>query len=254
MCFDSDARPPLPPIQGSALDAGDLTLTSADGTRIAAYAARAEQPSGAGVVILPDVRGLHSYFEELALRFAEAGAHAVAIDPYSRTAGTSKRGEGFEYEPHVLQLRYESVKADVSAAVAHLRGPEGGAAERVYSVGFCLGGRVSLLHAASDDGLAGVIGFYPWPVGPHRSTLPAPADEAPRLRCPVLTIYGGQDAGIPADQRVAFDAALDAAGVEHRTVVYENAPHSFFDRKATEYAEECADAWRQVLDFIGVRS
>lgn len=253
MCFDADARPPLPPIRGSALDAGDLVLTSADGTRVAAYAARAEQPSGAGIVILPDVRGLHPYFEELALRFAEAGVHAVALDPYSRTAGTSKRGEGFDYEPHVVQLRHEALTADVAAAVEFLRNREGGSAERLYTVGFCLGGRISLLQAASDAGLSGVIGFYPWPVGPHRSTLPAPADEAPRFRCPVLAIYGGQDAMIPAEAREAFDAALDAAGVEHRTVVYEDAPHSFFDRKATEYADASADAWSHVLDFIGVR-
>lgn len=254
MCFDADARPPLPPIRGSALDARDLVLTSADGTGIAAYAARAEKPSGAGIVILPDVRGLHPYFEELALRFAEAGVHAVAIDFYSRTAGTSKRGEGFDYEPHVLQLRHESLGADVAAAAEYLRGREGGGAERLYTVGFCLGGRISLLEAASDAGFTGVIGFYPWPVGPHRSTLPAPADEASRFRCPVLAIYGGQDAGIPAEAREAFDAAMDAAGVEHRTVVYEDAPHSFFDRKATDFAETSADSWRQVLDFIGVRS
>ena len=254
MCYDHDARPPLPPIRGSALDGRDLALTSADGTRFAAYAARAEQPSGAGMVVLPDVRGLHPFFEELALRFAETGVHAVAIDPYARTAGTSKRGEGFEYEPHVTQLRHESTSADVAAAVAFLRGPEGGQAEHVYTAGFCLGGRISLLQAASDLGLAGVIGFYPWPVGPHRSTLPAPADEAPRFRCPVLTLYGGADKGIPADARAAFDAALDAAGVEHRTVVYEDAPHSFFDRKATDFAEVSEDAWRQVLDFTGVRA
>jgi carboxymethylenebutenolidase len=253
MCFDADARPPLPPMRGSALDAGDVALTSADGTRVAAYAARAEQPSGAGIVILPDVRGLHPYFEELALRFAEAGIHAVAIDPYSRTAGTSKRDAGFEYEPHVLQLRGESVDSDVAAAIDYLRSPQGGSAERVHTIGFCLGGRISLVQAARDVGLAGVIGFYPWPVGPHRSTLPAPADEAHRFRCPVLAIYGGQDAAIPAEHREAFDAALDAAGVEHRTVVYENAPHSFFDRKSAEYADVCAAAWREVLDFIGVR-
>jgi carboxymethylenebutenolidase len=254
MCFDHDARPPLPPIRGSALDARDLTLTSADGTRFAAYAARAEQPSGAGMVVLPDVRGLHPFFEELALRFAEAGVHAVALDPYARTAGTSKRGEGFEYEPHVTQLRHEWVRADVAAAVEFLRGREGGEPERLYTVGFCLGGRISLLEAAGDAGLAGVIGFYPWPVGPHRSTLPAPADEAPRFKCPVLALYGGKDAGIPPEARAAFDAALDAAGVEHRSVVYEDAPHSFFDRKATDYAEASGDAWRQVLDFIGVRA
>lgn len=253
MCFDVDARPPLPPIRGSALDARDLTLTSADGVQVAAYAARADRPSGPGVVIIPDVRGLHPYYEELVLRFAEAGVHAVAIDPYARTAGTSKRGEGFEYEPHVTQVRIEALTADAAAAAAFLHGVGGGSAERLFTVGFCLGGRVSLLQAASDLGLTGVIGLYAWPTGPHRSGLPAPTDAAARFGCPVLTIYGGADAGIPAEAREAFDAALDAAGVEHTSVVYDGAPHSFFDRKATEYAEASADAWRQILDFIGVR-
>ncbi len=227
MCFDSDARPPLPPIRGAALDARDLTLTSRDGTEFAAYAATPETPSGAGIVIIPDVRGLHPFYEELALRFAEAGVHAVALDLYARTAATPKRGEGFEYEPHVLQLEPGTVDDDVAAAAAHVRD----SVERLYTTGFCLGGRVSLLQAATGLGLSGVIGVYPWPVGPHRSGLPAPADEAPRFGCPVLSIYGGADAGIPAEQRDAFDRALEGAAVEHRSVVYEGAPHSFFDRK-----------------------
>lgn len=249
MCFDHEARPPLPPIRGGALDARDLTLAAADGTRVAAYAARAERPSGAAIVVIPDVRGLHPYYEELALRFAEAGVHAVAIDPYSRSAGTGKRGEGFEYEPHVGQLSAEGASADVAAAVAHLRGGDG--AVRVYTVGFCLGGRISLLQAASDAGLDGVIGFYPWPVGPHRSTLPAPADAAARFQCPVLTLYGGEDAGIPAEVREQFAQALDEAGVEHVSVTYDGAPHSFFDRRAAEHADASSDAWRRMLEFMG---
>ena len=253
MCFDHEARPPLPPIRGGALDAGDRLLTSADGTRVAAYAARAEEPSGAGIVILPDVRGLHPYYEELALRFAEAGVHAVAVDPYARTAGAEKRGEGFEYEPHVAQLSHEGANGDVAAAVELLRG-EGGPADRVYTVGFCLGGRVSLLQAASDIGLAGVIGLYPWPVGPHRSGLPAPADEASRFRCPVLTLYGGEDAGIPAEVRKEFADVLAAAGIEHSSVTYEGAPHSFFDRRAAAHADASADAWRRMLEFMGVEA
>lgn len=252
MCFDTDSRPPLPPIRGGAIDARDLHLTSRDGTRFAAYAARAERPSGAGIVIVPDVRGLHPYYEELALRFAETGVHAVAIDLYARTAGGGKRGEGFEYEPHVRQLRPEAINDDVAAAVAFLRSAEGGEPARVYTVGFCLGGRVSLLQAAAGLDLAGVIGCYPWPVGEHRSGLPAPADEAPRFGCPVLNLYGGADAGIPAEARATFDRALDAAGVTHRSIVYEGAPHSFFDRKAADFADASQDAWRQMLDFMGI--
>jgi carboxymethylenebutenolidase len=252
MCFSSDARPPLPPIRGGALDARDLRLTSADGTEIAAYAARAEQLTGAGIVIVPDVRGLHHYYQELALRFAEAGVHAVAVDLYARTAGAEPRAEGFEYEPHVAALDPAAVDLDVAAAVAFLRSPDGGGAARLFTVGFCLGGRVSLLQARSGLALDGVIGMYPWPVGPHRSGLPAPADEAPRFACGVLAIYGGADAGIPAEAREAFDAALDDAGIEHRTVVYEGAPHSFFDRKAADFADASQAAWREMLGFMGI--
>lgn len=252
MCFDADARPPLPPIRGGAVDGRELAVTSRDGTRVRAHAARAEQPSGAGIVIVPDVRGLLPYYEELTLRFAEAGVHAVAIDLYARTAGDERRGEGFEHEPHVRQLSAEALNDDVAAAVAFLRSPEGGGAERLYTVGFCIGGRVSLLQATAGLELAGVIGMYPWPTGEHRSGLPAPADEAPRFDSPVLTLYGGADAGIAAEDREAFARALDDAGVPHRSVVYDGAPHSFFDRKATEFADASAAAWDEILAFMGV--
>ena len=252
MCFSTSDRPPLPPIRGAALDTRDLTLHGRDGSPFAASAARAAEPSGAGIVVIPDVRGLHPYYEDLARRFAEAGVHAVAIDPYGRTAGPSKRDASFAYEPHVAQLDPEQVDGDVGAAVAFLRGADGGEPERIYTVGFCLGGRISLLQARGGHGLAGVIGCYAWPVGPHRSGLAAPADEASRFGCAVLNLYGGADQGIPADARDAFDRALTAAGVPHRTVVYESAPHSFFDRKAADFADASADAWRQMLEFMEI--
>jgi carboxymethylenebutenolidase len=252
MCFEHDARPPLPPIRGGAADGVDLRLISADETPIAAYGARAAHPTGNGMVIIPDVRGLHPYYEELALRFAEVGVDVTAIDLYSRTAGTGKRPEEFEYEPHVLQLRHQQVVADVAAAAAFLRSSDGGHVERLFTVGFCLGGRISFLQAAEGHGLAGVIGFYGWPVGPHRSGLPSPAEAAPRFGCPVLAIYGGADQGIPPKAIRDFDTALDGAGIAHRTIVYDGAPHSFFDRREAEHAEASADAWRQMLDFIGL--
>jgi carboxymethylenebutenolidase len=251
MCYDDDARPPLPPIRGAAGDAGPLTLTAGDGTAVAAYAARAERPGGPGIVVLPDVRGLHPFFEELALRFAEAGVHAVAIDYFSRSAGTGHRPEGFEYEEHVKQMRAESIDADIAAAAAFLRSADGGSAERVYTVGFCIGGRISFVQAATQEGLAGVIGFYGWPIGEHRSGLPSPAELADRMRCPVLALWGGADRGIGPEVVAEFESALQAAGVEHRSITYPDAPHSFFDRTAAEYDKESEDAWRQMLDFVG---
>ena len=69
------------------------TLTASDGNKFAAYFARAEKPTGAGMVVLPDVRGLHQFYKELAQRFAEAGVDSVAIDYFGRTAGIGDRSD-----------------------------------------------------------------------------------------------------------------------------------------------------------------
>ena len=97
MCFDLDSRPPITPIAGGALDSRRLVLTADDGNRLTAFEARASAPDGAAILILPDVRGLHPYYEELALRFAEHGIDALAIDYFGRTAGTEPRPDTFEY-------------------------------------------------------------------------------------------------------------------------------------------------------------
>jgi carboxymethylenebutenolidase len=249
MCFDLDSRPPIPPLQGAAVEHRRTELTSEDGTKLAAFEARAERPSGAGVVVLPDVRGLHPFYEELALRFAEAGIDAVAIDYFGRTAGTDPRPDDFDHMAHVEQTRYESHAEDIVAAAEALK--QGGRVERVFTIGFCFGGRLSFLMATrADMDPAGVIGFYGWPVGPGRAGLPAPADLVDRFSAPVLALFGGADDGIPVESIDAFHAALDRAGVDHELEVYPGAPHGFFDKKAAEFGEESADAWERVLRFI----
>ncbi|HWC04793.1 MAG TPA: dienelactone hydrolase family protein [Methylomirabilota bacterium] len=251
MCFDHDSRPPITPIAGGATDARDLLLTSADGTRFSAYAARAARPTGAGMVVIPDVRGLHTYYKELAVRFAEVGVDAVAIDFFGRTDKTGDRSDAFEYLPHVGQTTPATLQADIAAAAAHLRGKEGGQVRALFSVGFCFGGALSFLQAASGLGYAGVIGFYGWPLGLSRwPDRPKPIDAASRFRAPVLAIYGGADAGIPPSAVAEFDRALARAGVQHETVSYDGAPHSFFDRKQEEFAADSADAWRRVQGFV----
>ena len=133
MCFAPDSRPPIPPIAGGATEAGDRVLTSSDGTRFAAHAARAATPSGAGMVVLPDVRGLHAYYKELALRFAEAGIDAVAIDYFARSAESGDRGESFDFMSHVHKTTPATLQADIAAAVAFLKSPPGGAVRSVFS-------------------------------------------------------------------------------------------------------------------------
>ena len=251
MCVDNDSHPPIPPIAGGSAGGQDLRLTSADGTRFMAYAARAANPTGAGMVVIPDVRGLHTYYKELADRFAEIGVDAVAIDFFARTAKTDDRGESFEFMPHVGQTTPETLQADIAAAAAHLRGKDGGQVRSLFSVGFCFGGALSYLQAASGLGYKGVIGFYGWPQGLKRwPDRPKPIDAVAQYRSAVLSIFGGADEGIPQADVDAFNAACAKANVKHDSNVYPGAPHSFFDRKYKEFADASADAWRKVQGFV----
>ena len=74
--------------------------------------------------------------------------------------------------------------------------------------------------------------------------------QAADIRRPVLGLFGGADEAIPADQIEEFESALSAAGVEHQIHVYPAAPHSFFDKKQDEFAQESEDAWRRILGFL----
>ena len=246
MCFDVDSAPPIRAISGAAVAHEELVLEATDGNRFAAFVAAPEEHARVGVVILPDVRGLYRFYEELALRFAERGYAAVAFDYFGRTAGAEKRGDDFEYMPHVQQTTPQSVQADVAASVAALRSP---GCEMIFTVGFCMGGRHSWLAAASVHELAGAIGFYGRP-GPGNDGSPGPAQRADEMTAPILALQGGDDPGIPVEESQAFDEALTAAGVEHEVVVYPGAKHSFFDRKYEDFAADSEDAWNRVLAFI----
>jgi len=245
MCFELDSEPPIPAISGAAVSHDDLVLVAADGNRFAAFLATPDEPAAIGIVILPDVRGLYRFYEELALRFAERGFAALAFDYFGRTAGVSKRDDDFDYMQEVQKTTPEAVQADVAAAVSRLR--ELGCTS-IFTVGFCFGGRNSWLAAASGNGLKGAVGFYGMPG--ERNGVPGPTARAAELDAPILALQAGDDQNITAEHNAAFDAALAAAGVEHEIVVYPGAPHSFFDRKQADFADVSEDAWRRVLDFL----
>jgi carboxymethylenebutenolidase len=248
MCFAFDAEPPRPagapePVPGTA-----LTLTSADGTQFLAWQASAPEPTGASVVILPDIRGLFAFYQRLAENFAAVGIDAIAIDYFGRTAGTGKRDEDFEFMPHVQQTTYAGVSSDVAAAAAALRAT--GRTRALFTIGFCFGGSYSFLLGAEESlGHQGAIGFYGG-MKPREEGGPTPITVAPRTRVPVLGLFGGADQGITPEQIAAYDAGLAEAGVEHSIHSYPGAPHSFFDRTYADFSAECADAWDRVLDFI----
>lgn len=240
MCHDDASRPPAPPGAGEVAEQRPLTLTAADGTQVLAHLAVPAQPSGVGMVVLPDVRGLHTYYRDLAARFAEVGMHSVAVDYFGRTADTDDRSDAFEFWPHVKAVTPAGVALDTAAAIALLRTEH--AVTSVFTVGFCMGGGMSWRQSAEAPGLAGAIGFYGRPA--------LASDAVDRMRAPLLMLVAGADAHIPAEEVHALAEAASAAGVEAEVVVYDGAPHSFFDRSFAEHTDTCADAWRQILTFV----
>jgi carboxymethylenebutenolidase len=253
MCYDDQAAPPMPPGSSGGAHGEDIVLAASDGSRFAAYIARPDQPGKAQVVIYPDVRGLHHFYKELALRYAEVGVTALAIDYFGRTAGLTSREEPFDFMQHVQQMTLPTFFADVEAGLAYLRQGEG-AQRATFTTGFCMGGTLSFYSGTQEFGFAGLIGFYSGFTRAFPGAKGPLLEQAEYIKYPALGLYGGADQAITREQINTFDAALDKAGVDHEIVIYPGATHSFFDRRATEFAEASADAWKRVLGFIAAHS
>ncbi len=241
MCHEPGSRPPGPPSVGEVARTAPLHLTAGDGNELAAFEA---EPAGTGphpgLVLLPDVRGLHPYYVALATRFAEAGVHTVAIDYFGRSAGASTRAEDFDWQSHVPLVTPEHVAADAGAAAAHLR--SAGVLD-VFTLGFCFGGGQSWALSAGALDLAGCMGFY---------GRPALLEQvAGALRSPLLMLIAGADQATPVEEVSALAQRLRDAGNDVESHVYPGAPHSFFDRTFADHADACADAWERMLAFVG---
>ena len=215
MCFDHDSHPPIAPVTGAATDHHRSTLKASDGNEFAVYEAFSEGGARTGVVVLPDVRGLYHFYEELAIRLAEAGHDAIAIDYFGRTAGIGDRSDAFPYHDHVPLVTDEGLTADVAAAVARLRQGNAGPGDI----------RPRLLLRRFERLAAD--GARPWPGGRHRvlraagrsatSGAKTPIELAPEMASPILALMGGADPGIPAETVALFEKPSSRLGSNTRS-------------------------------------
>jgi carboxymethylenebutenolidase len=253
MCYETDALPPSPGAPITTTTSTRLLLTAADGAPCAAFQSLPAEPSGPGVLVLPDNRGLSAFYELLTMRLAEQGLPALAIDYFGRSAGPAYRDRPAEFSDlpnlmtHLRALTRDALYDDFDAGIARLRHPEGGGCRRVISLGFCTGGRFAFQTAHRRFELAGAIGLYGFPG--ELNGAPGPIQLAPDLTAPILGLFAGADEGIPATAVAAFDDALAAAGNQREILSYPGATHGFFEGDAGSFAEECADVWRRVLGF-----
>jgi carboxymethylenebutenolidase len=220
-----------------------IELTAADGTHLRAFSAAPSAPASSGIVILPDVRGLHPYYEELAVRFAEAGFRTIAIDYFGRSAGMGPRDDSFDWKSNFQKVTPEGVTQDVRAAVERLRVEAGRQDFPVFTVGFCFGGSGSWRQSGEGLGLAGCIGFY------GGRPLERAGAAIPTMKAPLLMLLAGADQGTPPEEFVEFAKLVRARGIEVDSHIYPGAPHSFFDRAFAEHQAACQDAWKRIIDF-----
>ena len=239
MCFTGDQHPPEPPRSSQVGDHGPLVLQAGDGNRFSAFEAVPVTRRGASLVLLPDIRGMHAFYSDLALCCAQAGIDTVALDPYGRSAGLTARDDAFDYVPHARNLTAPDVLADARAAAARLRERSD---EPVFTLGFCMFGGQSWRLAATDLHPAGSIGFYGRP-----STV---ADVVADISSPVLVLAAGDDKATSQEENASFVRSLSEADKAYDYVMYDGAPHSFFDRGFEQWQDACADAWVRILGFI----
>lgn len=204
------------------------------------YLARPDGTPRAGLVVIHEWWGLNDNIREMSNRLAAAGYLALAVDLYEGDVAG---------EPGEARTLMQALMRDEDRAGRHLGAAlrwletEGGVDE-VGSIGWCLGGAMSLrLALQMPEELDAAVIYY-------GRLVTDPAELAP-LRMPILGIFGAQDRGIPVESVREFEMALQALGKTHEIVIYEDADHAFANPSGTRYQPEAAaDAWRRTLAFL----
>ena len=196
--------------------------------------------------------GVHEYIKEVCRRLAKAGYFAVATEYYARIGDLSKMTDVQQIVHDVIsQTPDGQYMADMDATAAWAL-DNGGSATRVGVLGFCRGGRQTWLYAAHSPHLKAAVAFY-GPLGGAPSPIqPVPAlDVADKLKCPLLGLYGGQDASIPVDLVRQAEAKAKAAHEIVEIVIYPDAPHGFHADYRPSYRQaDAEDAWKRTLGWF----
>ena len=212
-----------------------------------AYVARPEDGGPhAAVIVLQEAFGVTAHIRDVTERLAREGYVAIAPELFHRTA------PGFEGDysdisasmPHVKALTLENAEADLHAAFAWLESRKDVSAKEVYSVGFCVGGKISFF-ANTVLPLRATASFYGG--GIAQDLL----DRAPAVQSPMLLVWGGRDKHITPEHRKTVTDALHANSKEYVNIEFSNAEHAFFcDDRKNYYAQASEQAWVLLLEFF----
>jgi carboxymethylenebutenolidase len=236
------------------LQAGPVTYT-VDGFQVPAYAAAPSGKTGLPVIlVIQEIFGVHGYIADTCRRFAKLGYLAIAPELYARQGDPKTYTEIPKLQSELVsKVPDAQVMADLDGALKYAA-LNGGDVSKAGITGFCWGGRIVWLYAATDKVKAGVA-WYGRLVGQTSERTPRhPVDVAATLKAPVLGLYGGKDQGIPLDTIDKVKSILatgsDAARIS-QFVVYPEAGHAFHADYRPSYLKEPAeDGWQRTLAWF----
>jgi carboxymethylenebutenolidase len=220
--------------------AGQMVEFQSNGARARGYLATPESGKGPGVVVIQEWWGLVPHIEDVADRFAAAGFVALAPDLYHGDVARSPDEAG----KLMMALNIPQTERDLRGAIQYLLNHEATGGASVGTVGFCMGGALSLYAASKNEQVGACVVFY----GIHPKVEP----DFERLRAPVLGFFAERDQFVPPDAVRALEAKLKEHGKRVEVHIYPDADHAFFNDTRHEVydREAAADAWRRTVEFF----
>jgi carboxymethylenebutenolidase len=236
----------------TGIDAGETEIPVSDGKLPAYYAHPAKGTNFPVILVNEEIWGVHEYIKDVCRRLAKAGYMAVAPEIYARIADLSKMTDTQQIVREVIPKKPDQeLYSDLDATFAWAAKNKG-SATLLGETGFCRGGRNTWLYAAHNPHLKAAVAWYGPIKGATSQIQPqTPLDIADKLKCPLLCLYGGQDASIPlADVQQAQEKAEKA----HKTVklyVYPDSPHGFHaDYRPSYHQSDAEDGWQRMLAWF----
>lgn len=209
-----------------------------------------------GLILIHEIFGVNEHIRDLARKFAEHGLRVYAPDLLSRSAlfpANEAERENLDVMRQAwMSIEDSQIMADLDVLFTHIQS-QANINGKTGSMGFCMGGAISLLLGCHEPKLAYVIDFYGRiRYGFTSKTKPKdPIDYLVPLKAPLLGLFAGKDELITAEHIEEFSQRLQELEKSYQLKVYENASHAFFNDRRPHYDREASeDALQLVLAFI----
>ena len=212
---------------------------AANGKTAGGYLATPVSGAGPGVIVIQEWWGLVRHVRDVADRFAGEGFVALAPDLYHGRSTTSPDEAG----KLMMALEIDRAERDLRGAIDFLLARDDVAGDRVGTVGFCMGGQLSLFAACANARVGACVDFY----GIHPNVTP----DLASLQAPVLGFFAERDGFAPPEAARKLESDLRAAGKDVEVTIFSGADHAFFnDSRADVYhAGYAAECWSRMLAF-----